>query len=86
MTRDDFEEWLESPSTREFLKVLARYSAFAKSRWQDWIWNQGYLRPEEQAALSRLRARAELAAEIAEIDFESYEEFNEPEQERHLAD
>jgi hypothetical protein len=75
-TQEQFEEWRDSPLTQAVLRSIRFYQYRAEEQFKDRAWSTGgFLSESDQMALVALKARAEMAEEIAEMDFETFEEF-----------
>jgi hypothetical protein len=77
--RESFEEWLAHPVTEHVLKRVGELAEQNKQKWIDRSWNEGVCAPNE---LIELRARAEAAKDLSEIEWRDIDD----ESERRAAD
>ncbi len=72
--RESFEEWLVHPVTEYVLKRVGELAELNKQKWIDRSWTQGICDPQE---LIDLKARAEAAKDLSEIEWSDIDEESE---------
>jgi hypothetical protein len=72
--RESFEEWLAHPVTEHVLKRVGELAELNKQKWIDRSWVQGHCDPQE---LIDLKARAEAAKDLSEIEWSDIDEQSE---------
>lgn len=77
--KEEFDQWLAHPVTEHVLKRVGELAEQNKRKWIDRSWGQGVCEPLE---LIDLKARAEAAKDLSELEWRDIDE----EPERHSAD
>lgn len=75
--REMFEEWLANPVTEHVLKSVAELAEANKQKWIDESWGAGKCDP---MVLTELKARAEAAKDLSEIEWKDISEDEQPKQ------
>ncbi len=78
--KEDFDTWRDNPITQEVFRHVTAIAERAKEKWLSVSWAGGNADP---LMLADLRARAEIAGELASLEFEDIED---EERERHTSD
>lgn len=70
ITKDEFGEWRESPVTVEVLAAVKALADGCKAEWLGQSWGGGNV---DTSALAALKAKEQVANDLAEIEYEDLE-------------
>ncbi len=69
--KEDFEDWLENPVTREVFLALKNAAAHSKMLWGHKAWESPFLTMENQIDMAELKAKSRICEDVSELSYET---------------